>query len=62
VTEPAIEPDEPAELAPEPDEPDEPAGGGESACALHRVCDVCGGLPDGPPLPACGRCGAVRDR
>ena len=37
----------------------EPAGG-ESACALHRVCDACGALEDGPPQPVCGRCGAVR--
>ena len=45
---------------PEPDGPaDEPAGG-ETACDLHRVCDACGALEDGPPPPVCARCGAPR--
>ena len=46
---------------PDPDvdrEPDLP--GGEAACALHRVCDACGALEDGPPPPVCARCGAPR--
>jgi hypothetical protein len=34
--------------------------GGETACALHRVCDACGALEDGPPLAVCCRCGATR--
>ena len=34
--------------------------GGEAACALHRVCESCGALEDGPPPPVCGRCGAAR--
>lgn len=37
---------------------DEP--GGEAACALARVCERCGALPDGPPGPVCERCGAPR--
>ena len=49
---------EPEQRAERSDEQDS----GETACALHRVCDACGALEDGPPLPACGRCGAVRDR
>jgi hypothetical protein len=42
--------------APEPDEP----AGGETACDLHRVCDACGALEDGPVPPVCVRCGAPR--
>ena len=34
--------------------------GGEAACALHRVCEDCGALEDGPPAPVCPRCGAAR--
>ena len=34
--------------------------GGEAACALHRVCEACGALEDGPPAPVCPRCGTVR--
>ena len=40
------------------DEPEELGGG--PACDLHRVCETCGALEDGPPPPVCGRCGAVR--
>lgn len=40
------------------DEGEEP--GGEAACALHRVCDACGTLEQGPLRPVCGRCGAAR--
>jgi hypothetical protein len=43
-----------------PQEQEEPSGG-ETACALHRVCDACGALEDGPPQPVCGRCGSPRD-
>jgi rubrerythrin len=35
-----------------------PAGG--PVCWLARVCDACGALADGPPEPACPRCGATR--
>jgi hypothetical protein len=46
----------------EPEQGAEPTeqDGGDTACALHRVCDACGALEDGPPLPVCGRCGAAR--
>ena len=44
----------------EPTPADEQQAGGEAACALHRVCDACGALEDGPPAPVCGRCGAAR--
>jgi hypothetical protein len=44
----------------EPPAEDEHDVGGEAACALHRVCDACGALEDGPPSPVCGRCGAAR--
>jgi hypothetical protein len=53
VTEPETRVGEPPE--PVPDLPD-----GEAACALHRVCEACGALEDGPPQPVCGRCGAPR--
>lgn len=33
--------------------------GGDAVCWLERVCDACGGLPDGPP-PVCERCGTPR--
>lgn len=33
---------------------------GDPACALHRVCEACGALEDGPPAPVCGRCGTAR--
>jgi hypothetical protein len=48
---------------PSPEHPDAGEGeepGGEAACALHRVCDACGALEDGPPAPVCRRCGTVR--
>ena len=48
---------------PRPERPgtDEGEGaGGEAACALHRVCDACGALEDGPPAAVCGRCGTAR--
>jgi hypothetical protein len=47
---------------PEPDDqrPADEEAGGEAACALHRVCDACGALEEGPPQPVCGRCGAAR--
>ena len=44
--------DRPADSAEEP--------GGEAACALHRVCEACGALEDGPPASVCGRCGTAR--
>ena len=47
------EPERQGERVPEED-------GGEAACALHRVCEVCGALEDGPPAPACPRCDAAR--
>ena len=43
----------------DPDEEREPPGGA-AACDLHRVCDACGALEDGPPAPVCGRCGTAR--
>lgn len=54
---------------PPPDEedehppPDEEEVGGEAACALHRVCEACGALEEGPQVQVqvCGRCGAPRD-
>ncbi len=53
MTEPATSPERlPA------DEGEEP--GGDAACALHRVCDACGTLEDGHPVPVCGRCGTAR--
>ena len=45
----------------EPPPADEQEAGGETACDLHRVCDACGALEDGPPALVCGRCGAARD-
>ena len=45
---------------PEADRPPEETGGGETACDLHRVCDACGALEDGPPPAVCARCGAPR--
>ncbi len=44
----------------EPDGPQDEPAGGENACDLHRVCDACGALEDGPPPPVCARCGAAR--
>lgn len=44
----------------QPVQPTEEQDGGETACALHRVCDACGALEDGPPLPVCSRCGTAR--
>lgn len=31
----------------------------DGACWIARVCDPCGALPDGPPGPACWRCGSA---
>ena len=33
---------------------------GDAVCWLERVCERCGALEDGPPRPACPRCGAAR--
>ncbi len=53
MTDPEPRADEPPQQA--QDRPE-----AEAACALHRVCDACGALEDGPPPPVCGRCGALR--
>ncbi|MFJ8209568.1 hypothetical protein [Streptomyces sp. NPDC096033] len=34
-----------------------PAGGGEPACLLHRVCPACGRLATEPAAAHCSRCG-----
>ncbi|WP_170856914.1 hypothetical protein [Geodermatophilus africanus] len=39
--------------------PAEPAGGGDPACWLRRVCPACGRLADTDPPVRCAACGEL---